>query len=337
MTMSAPPAPDLFKAGSHITPADVRELLDFTIARNTRYDAMASTQTEGVAALYNILCDNRFAYLADEVGMGKTYQALGLAAIVWSLDPMARIVFISPRRILQDKWCREYNNFFSSNYRRDLGKGCGDGRVTSVLLGEPFHGAAPHGRLKEWAISLANPKTAAAFLRHTSFTRPVFTNDLNNKNIAVKWAEWRTRLSSWGLHHTDEAPGRAPLEDASRQFNIAFADAFNKMLSDRVGRNPTFDLVIVDEAQCLRHPDNQTNEVLRTIFRRHVGKWLFMSATPVHGGLGDLQRVLNTYPDPDGDAFIHERLLADMEALQARMAPLMVRRQRKYVVDASGT
>ena len=42
--------------------------------------SMAELQLEGIAAIYNILCKHGFAYLADEVGMGKTYQALGLVS-----------------------------------------------------------------------------------------------------------------------------------------------------------------------------------------------------------------------------------------------------------------
>ena len=60
-----------------ITPCDVTELIDFTVADNPETASMAKMQSEGVAALYNILCKGPVAYLADEVGMGKTYQALG--------------------------------------------------------------------------------------------------------------------------------------------------------------------------------------------------------------------------------------------------------------------
>jgi superfamily II DNA or RNA helicase len=101
-----------------ITPDDVAELIDFTVADNPETASMARMQREGVAALYNILCKGPVAYLADEVGMGKTYQALGLAALVWSQKPGARILFVSPRQNLQEKWIDDYKGFFTSNYRR---------------------------------------------------------------------------------------------------------------------------------------------------------------------------------------------------------------------------
>jgi hypothetical protein len=37
----------------------------------------AEEQLRGAVAIHNLLCKQRVAYLADEVGMGKTYVALG--------------------------------------------------------------------------------------------------------------------------------------------------------------------------------------------------------------------------------------------------------------------
>lgn len=112
-----------------IRPENVRELIDFGLPKEhaqSRYASMATLQAEGVAAIYNIMCRLDFAYLADEVGMGKTYQALGVAAVLWNLKPDARIVFVSPRANLQTKWIRDYTNFIRNNYRnpgRDAGTG----------------------------------------------------------------------------------------------------------------------------------------------------------------------------------------------------------------------
>ena len=84
-----------------VRPCDVGELIDLTVAGDPDTRSMADMQLDGIAAIYNILCGRRFAYLADEVGMGKTYQAMGLAALVWNEKPGARILFISPRQYLQ--------------------------------------------------------------------------------------------------------------------------------------------------------------------------------------------------------------------------------------------
>ena len=79
-----------------VRPQDVGDLIDLTVVGDNESQSMADLQLEGVAAIYNILCQHNFAYLADEVGMGKTYQALGLVALLWNEMPDARVLFISP-------------------------------------------------------------------------------------------------------------------------------------------------------------------------------------------------------------------------------------------------
>jgi SNF2 family DNA or RNA helicase len=61
---------------------DVKTLLDFSGKSDFQpSQAMVTLQTEGVAALFNILKKKKVAYLADEVGLGKTMQALGVIAM----------------------------------------------------------------------------------------------------------------------------------------------------------------------------------------------------------------------------------------------------------------
>ena len=64
-----------------LLPEDVGKLIDLTVPSKPETQSMATLQLRGIAAIYNILCKHELAYLADEVGMGKTYQALGLAAL----------------------------------------------------------------------------------------------------------------------------------------------------------------------------------------------------------------------------------------------------------------
>ena len=58
-------------------------------------------------AAFNMLARNGCAYLADEVGMGKTYVALGVMSLLRYFDPHARIVVIAPRENIQRKWVKE--------------------------------------------------------------------------------------------------------------------------------------------------------------------------------------------------------------------------------------
>ena len=309
-----------------IRPDDVGELIDLSVEGSPGTDSMAALQREGIAALYDVLCEHPCAYLADEVGMGKTYQALGLVALLWHERPDARVLFLSPRQNLQVKWVDEYRRFFASNYRR--AQGLGDDRASSVLFREPVHRPVLYDNLRSWTPSIGMTDRVAPFLRHTSFTRPVYVRAEELADIPRLRARTRQRLRGWGLFDVS-IPARLTATNASPVLNFAFADAVNARLSAESAAAPYFDLVVVDEAQCLRNPDNQTNGVLFRILRGQVRKWLFMSATPAHGGPGDLPTVLNHYPDLG--ELLDPALADDLAALQRAIRPILVRRPRRYL------
>lgn len=308
-----------------LRPSDVGDLIDLTVVGDPDTRSMADMQLEGVAALYNILCDRPFAYLADEVGMGKTYQAMALAAVVWNEKPDARLLFLSPRQNLQVKWFDDYQRFFASNYRRN--QGLGDDRVASVLFGEPVHRPVVFHSLRSWTPTIGMPERIAPFLRHTGFTRPVYITSHDLGDLDALWQRTERQLRGWGLFDAERPDGMSP-ENASGKLNLAFAHALNAKLTSESGDAPYFDLVIVDEAQCLRNPWNQTNLVLFEALRGHVGKWLFMSATPAHGGPEDIPTIINRYPDI-GEALPAD-LAGDLPAMQEALQAFMVRRQRQY-------
>ena len=63
----------------------------------------ARDQLEGAVAIHNILHRHRVAYLADEVGMGKTYVALSVVALLRHYRPDLRLLVIAPRENIQTK------------------------------------------------------------------------------------------------------------------------------------------------------------------------------------------------------------------------------------------
>jgi hypothetical protein len=308
-----------------LRPEDVGELIDLTVENDSDTQSMAEMQREGVAALYNILCEGPFAYLADEVGMGKTYQAMALAAVVWNEKPNARLLFISPRQNLQEKWFGDYLQFFASNYRRKQRRG--DDRVASVLFGEPVHRPMLFHNLRSWTLTIGMPERIAPFLRHTSFTRPVYVTSRDLGDMDALWRDTQRQLRGCGLFEVSRPRGLSS-ENASSELNLAFARALNAKLTSEAGEEPYFDLVVVDEAQCLRNPRNQTNQVIFEALRGHVHKWLFMSATPAHGGPEDIPTILNRYPD-SGEVLAPD-LVDDLPAMQEALQTFMVRRPRLY-------
>ena len=95
-----------------ITPETVSDAINFESSdEKFKYDAnntisMAAKQTEGVAYLWNTLSLHNIAILADEVGMGKTFQALGVASLLWKLKPEAKILVMAPNRDICKHWIR---------------------------------------------------------------------------------------------------------------------------------------------------------------------------------------------------------------------------------------
>ena len=72
-----------------------RALLDLGTTRVAAH--RAEEQLRGAVALHAMLSEHGVAYLADEVGMGKTYVALATLALFRHFDPTFRALVIAPR------------------------------------------------------------------------------------------------------------------------------------------------------------------------------------------------------------------------------------------------
>jgi Type III restriction enzyme, res subunit/Helicase conserved C-terminal domain len=90
---------------------------------NSIADKIADRQTEVIRKVYNYLTDtkaqNNLIYIADEVGLGKTYIALGIAMLFRHHAPCPQSykdVVIVPKKNLQEKWQKEATGFIANNY-----------------------------------------------------------------------------------------------------------------------------------------------------------------------------------------------------------------------------
>ena len=92
-----------------------RQLVDFGGGAMSK--ALAEDQLQGAVALHNVLAKEGFAYLADEVGMGKTYIALGVVSLIRFFHPGFRVLYITPRENIQRKWIKELQNFTGTNWK----------------------------------------------------------------------------------------------------------------------------------------------------------------------------------------------------------------------------
>ena len=294
-----------------ITPEFLDELIDFVPSGADRDKAFGRQQREGTVAAFNMLARNGCAYLADEVGMGKTYVALGVMSLLRYFDPHARIVVIAPRENIQRKWVKELHNFVGRNW---LVVG---NRVKS-LQGRPVWEPVVCNSLVEFAREALVNQDRDFFLRMTSFSIRLSDPEDRRKTRRalldnVPWLERR--------HVPNRNPGG---------FRDAFAVALN-------GAVPEADLVIVDEAHNLKHgfrADGSTrNRVMGLAFGHPGGDtfgqpWftkkakrvLLLSATPFEDDYAAIQRQLAVFGFGDavleggsGEAGISITALADPE------------------------
>jgi len=110
---------------NHITAKQVSESMSFEKDnKEWRYHpdkseiskTMADKQAEGVAYLWNLLGTEKLAILADEVGMGKTFQAIALILQLWSIKPAAKVLVITPNKNICEHWRNEFNSFITHHY-----------------------------------------------------------------------------------------------------------------------------------------------------------------------------------------------------------------------------
>ena len=292
-----------------ITPEFLDELIDFAPSGEDRDKAFGNQQRDGTVAAFNMLARNGCAYLADEVGMGKTYVALGVMSLLRYFDPHARIVVIAPRENIQRKWVKELRNFVSHNWRVV-------GNRVKSLQGGPVWEPIVCDSLVEFAHEALVNQDRDFFLRMTSFS--IRLSDSNDRR---KTREALLKNVPWLTRH--DVPNYNP-----EGFRDAFAVALN-------GAFPEADLVVCDEAHNLKHgfkADGSTrNRVMglalghpeggileRSWYERKAKRVLLLSATPFEDDYAAIQRQLAVFgfgdaklKGPSGEASVSVADLAN--------------------------
>ena len=208
-----------------------RQLLDFgggaEDAEMRLSAGRAESQLAGAVAIHNILERDRVAYLADEVGMGKTYVALGAFALFRHFNPRFRLLVIAPKENIQLKWVREYRNFVRNNVR------FADRRV-KALHQAPARSPIVCDNLLHLIRETSLDPDRDFFARLTSFS-------LGLVDDAASWSTKRDAVLK-ALPWLDPA-------FFSLHSKQLFKDNFARALCCAL---PQFDLVILDEAHNLK-------------------------------------------------------------------------------------
>ena len=256
---------------------------------------IAERQFEVILKGFNHLnqSKNNFLYIADEVGLGKTYVALGIASLLRHFSSNKehhKDCIIVPKKNLQSKWRKEIRNFISNNYllecnivKTPLG--------TSVGLCEDVN---IHPRLEY--VSRENP--SYEIFRNSSFS------------ISASSDDWKEKL-------VDQLPESVAyiFKAAIKRFKTIEEDVLLRRLYAYLLNitMPDFDLLIVDEAHNFKHGTqgevSYRNQVVsrlmgviyaedEVIFREFPelkaklkplsGKVILLSATPLDNGVYEI-------------------------------------------------
>lgn len=278
-----------------ITPEYISQLVNFYSqpeqpgwSYNANASDMRVLQARGSAKIFNLLCENRIALLADEVGMGKTIQSLAVCAAIWNQKPDARILVFAPREVVALNWLNEYDNFIRTHYRT------GDDVVKSASGNDPVKYsffcrnlyAMADGVLQGW------PRF---FVAKTTSLSTLMAGDLAEE-----------RFQKLGVKK-----GVKTSEKAAQCIKKIILDA------SRPGK-PYFDLLIIDEAHYFRHVNNgslrqQTAKILfgdpekqgDSKLARNV---LLLTATPNHGSSDDIGNIIRQF-NPELAKLAHNDLL----------------------------
>ena len=257
---------------------------------------LADSQLKGAVALHNILIEKKVAYLADEVGYGKTYVALGTLALFRHFNPNFRMLIIAPQENIQNKWMKEWRNFVANNIRFP------DLRVKS-LDGRPTRPIVKCSNLKDFVQEVSLNPNRDFFLRMTSFSLPLKGDE--SGSLAPSMRQKYNELKEF-LPWVPQAAFKGNSKDR-------FKDNYARAICCAI---PKFDLVIVDEAHNLKkgftpggssrnrvlalsmghkEPDSPDATALFPGFGLRAKKVLFLSATPVEDDYAQLWHQLDIF------------------------------------------
>ena len=297
-----------------------RRLIDFAGGVSSGEIAWEK-QLEGAVALHNLLVRHKVAYLADEVGMGKTYVALGVVGLFRHFNPGWRVLYIAPRENIQEKWKKELLNFTATNWRIT------DNKVRS-FQGTPAYGTKICQSLIHLAHQVVVNPNRDFFLRMTSFS-------LGLPDDKTLWVRRRDELLAelpWLPHSLFDMRGSG---GDKALFKDNYAKAINTIL-------PHFDLVVIDEAHNLKH-GLQTGGAARNRLLSFVlghpedadprdfpnyglrfDRVLLLSATPLESDYREIWNQLNIFGF--GDKWKSLVDADDRDQKEAAVSEILVRR-----------
>ncbi len=267
---------------------------------------IADRQFKVIVKAFNHLLqpENNYIYIADEVGLGKTYIAMGIATLLqhFSTNYEKFIGFILvPKKNLQNKWLSEFNRFVKNNYLL-----C-DNRVKSVINMQisQINDEQIHERLE----CFNNNVTAYHIYRNSSFSMSSSAEmDIWKENLLryLPNEHHSTFLEAWDFLNKEEE------EIKKSEIRKLYAYLLNLSI-------PEIDILIVDEAHNFKYGIGEDTSYRNNVTSRFLGvvqddklifdkfpwlrervkpkakKVIFLSATPINKSLIEIKNQLDCF------------------------------------------
>lgn len=264
--------------------------------------------------------------LADEVGMGKTFEALGVVAAFRHEDPASRILVLTPGPDLNTKWEKEFTRFGEGRQKiydfgaevlavRTIGDLVAAFRQKRIAIAPiTAFNSARGGRDLAYLLSLychwrrLHGNATNAILR--AFSDGAYERvDVREERFlgVARLDELLPHLDDAfrGPGGEDAAEGLAALHDAEGNAAFERRDVVRRALDlarFRLVRAllPPVDLLVLDEAHKLKNADTVRSVAVTATFQRRFRKALFLTATPFQLDIAELRQVFKLFALADG-------------------------------------
>jgi superfamily II DNA or RNA helicase len=282
--------------------------------------------------------------LADGVGMGKTFEALGVLAAREQLRPGSRFLVLTPGPDLNRKWYDELERFTRD---QRVFAGFSPDQYEAVTRLGPFLAAAARRRLVIAPVTmfLKQPEADRAFLlgafcqwkglhgaTRTSLFRDVgfglSARELQEARFLeqYRYDDLEPHLDRAFRGGDDGEPDLAALHESDPDRFVKQAKDLLVVVRFRLVRVllPDFDLLVLDEAHKLKNADTVRAQGISVALRRKFDRALFLTATPFQLGVHELRQIFTLFglaaAAPPGLAVESDALLTDVHAYQVAYA-----------------
>lgn len=247
---------------------------------------------------------NNFLYIADEVGLGKTYVALGIASLLRHFSNKGarntyKDLIIVPKKNLQYKWVKEIKNFVNHNYLIYC-------NIVKSVLDTPV-AACNSKNIHHKLEVIKDGYPSYEIFRNSSFS--VATSSDEN---------WKYKLKEQLPIYLQEDFQKGIKLFRKKEEEILLKRLYGYFLNISI---PEVNLLIVDEAHNFKHgigkDVSNRNQVvsrmmgviqaeedtiifenfpeLKSKIRPKATKVIFLSATPIDNGLQELKQQMDVF------------------------------------------